>query len=36
MSDFQLDVDSPYPQPSRQELTASPRRMSYSQGADRL
>ena len=32
MSDFQLDVDSPYPQPSRQELTASPRRMSYSQG----
>ena len=32
MSDFQLDVDSPYPQPSRQELTASPRRMTYSQG----
>ena len=23
MSDFQLDVDSPYPQPSRQELTPS-------------
>ena len=24
MSDFQLDVDSPYPQPSRQELTTVP------------
>lgn len=32
MSDFQLDVDSPYPQPSRQELIVSPRRMSYTQG----
>lgn len=32
MSDFQLDVDSPYPQPSRQELTVTPRRMPYSQG----
>lgn len=32
MSDFQLDVDSPYPQPSRQELTITPRRMPYSQG----
>lgn len=32
MSDFQLDVDSPYPQPSRQELTATPRRMPYSAG----
>ena len=31
MSDFQLDVDSPYPRPSRQDLTASPRRMSYPQ-----
>ena len=27
MSDFQLDVDSPYPQPTRQELTIAPRRM---------
>ena len=25
MSDFQLDVDSPYPQPTRQELTITPR-----------
>ena len=32
MSDFQLDVDSPYPQPTRQELTITPRRMAYSQG----
>lgn len=32
MSDFQLDVDSPYPQPSRQELTTAPRRMPYSSG----
>jgi hypothetical protein len=32
MSDFQLDVDSPYPQPSRQELTTVPRRMPYSSG----
>lgn len=31
MSDFQLDVDSPYPQPSRQELTVTPRRMGYTQ-----
>lgn len=32
MSDFQLDVDSPYPRPTRQELTVSPRRMAYTQG----
>lgn len=32
LSDFQLDVDSPYPRPSRQELTVAPRRMPYSQG----
>ena len=32
MSDFQLDVDSPYPRPSRQELTVSPRPMAYSEG----
>ena len=31
MSDFQLDVDSPYPQPTRQELPIAPRRMAYSQ-----
>lgn len=31
MSDFQLDVDAPYPRPSRQELTVTPRRMPYSQ-----
>ena len=31
MSDFQLDVDSPYPLPSRQELTMTPSRMPYSQ-----
>ena len=31
LSDFQLDVDSPYPQPSRQELTSAPRRMPYTQ-----
>lgn len=32
MSDFQLDVDSPYPRPTREELTVAPRRMNYSQG----
>ncbi len=31
MSDFQLDVDSPYPRPTRQELTVAPRRLPYSQ-----
>ena len=31
MSDFQLDVDSPYPRPTRQELTVSPRHMAYTQ-----
>ncbi len=31
MSDFQLDVDSPYPRPSREELTAAPHRMPYPQ-----
>lgn len=31
MSDFQLDVDSPYPRPSRQELTVMPHRMPYTQ-----
>ncbi len=32
MSDFQLDVDSPYPRPSREELTVKPNRLAYSQG----
>ncbi len=32
MSDFQLDVDSPYPRPSRQELTVAPHPLRYSQG----
>lgn len=31
MSDFQLDVDSPYPRPTRQDLAVTPRRMNYSQ-----
>ena len=30
MSDFQLDVDSPYPKQSRQELYIKPARMQYS------
>ena len=31
MSDFQLDVDSPYPRPSREELTITPRPLHYNQ-----
>ena len=31
MSDFQLDVDSPYPQPSRQELELKPKKLRYPQ-----
>ncbi len=31
MSDFQLDVDSPYPRPTRQDLTVKPRQMAYTQ-----
>ncbi len=31
MSDFQLDVDSPYPRPTRKELTITPRPLGYSQ-----
>ena len=31
MSDFQLDVDSPYPLPSREDLTIRPRSLSYNQ-----
>ncbi len=32
MSDFQLDVDSPYARPSRDELGIRPRQMHYTQG----
>ncbi len=32
MSDFKLDVDSPYPRPTRSELTVTPRPLGYSQG----
>ena len=32
MSDFKLDVDSPYPRPARQDLMVSPHKMEYSQG----
>ena len=32
MSDFQLDVDSPYPRPTRQDLTVVPHPMRYSLG----
>ncbi|MBQ7855791.1 MAG: DUF4290 domain-containing protein [Alistipes sp.] len=31
MSDFQLDVDSPYPLPSRQDLMIKPKRLDYPQ-----
>ena len=31
MSDFRLDVDSPYPRPSREDLTVTPRRLEYPQ-----
>lgn len=31
MSDFRLDVDSPYPQPSRQDLTIVPQKLRYPQ-----
>lgn len=31
MSDFKLDVDSPYPRPARQDLMMSPHKMEYSQ-----
>ena len=31
MSDFKLDVDSPYPRPTREDLTVTPRRMEYPQ-----
>lgn len=31
MSDFQLDVDSPYAKPSREDLTLTPKRLPYPQ-----
>ncbi len=31
MSDFQLDIDSPYEMPTREELTIKPRKLSYPQ-----
>ncbi|GCD78490.1 hypothetical protein JCM31826_19720 [Thermaurantimonas aggregans] len=31
MSDFKLDVDSPYPIPTREQLSEPPRRLSYPQ-----
>ena len=31
MSDFKLDVDSPYPQPSRQDLELKPKKLRYTQ-----
>ena len=31
MSDFKLDVDSPYPRPARQDLMVSPHKMPYPQ-----
>lgn len=31
MSDFQLDVDSPYQQPSRQDLAVTPQKLRYPQ-----
>ena len=31
MSDFKLDVDSPYPLPSRQDLTLVPNKLAYTQ-----
>lgn len=33
MSDFQLDVDSPYPLPEREKLAEKPERMPYPQGS---
>ena len=32
MSDFKLDVDSPYARPTREDLAVKPEKLSYSQG----
>ena len=35
MSDFNLDADSPYPQPSKEELTAKPEVLEYPKSASK-
>ncbi len=35
MSDFKLDADSPYPQPSKEELTAKPDKLGYPKSASK-
>lgn len=35
MSDFKLDADSPYPQPSREELQEKPERLAYPKAASK-
>ena len=35
MSDFQLDADSPYPQPSKEELQEKPEALAYPKSATR-
>jgi len=35
MSDFHLDADSPYPQPSKEELTAAPEVLEYPKSASK-
>ncbi|HHC79175.1 MAG TPA: DUF4290 domain-containing protein, partial [Flavobacteriia bacterium] len=35
MSDFKLDADSPYPQPSKAELTAKPEALPYPKSASK-
>ncbi len=35
MSDFKLDADSPYPQPSKEELTAKPEALPYPKSASK-
>ncbi len=35
MSDFRLDVDSPYPVPTREQLSEPPKRLSYPQKSTR-
>ena len=35
MSDFKLDADSPYPQPSKEELTAKPEVLNYPKAASK-
>ncbi len=35
MSNFELDADSPYPQPSKEELTAKPDKLGYPKSASK-